>query len=236
MIIFTIYFWSLVIPVFFITFFICLLFYPFIDQKTFSRLYEKIPAYLLLNAMMICNIWSFSIYDRRRDKSWENKQYIIVANHVSFIDSMIISISVPLKKKFMIGKIFTKIPLFGWLSKMSGHVAADRHDPELNKTAVERAIKTIDKNCSFALFPHGYRVENINDFRTFKTGAFRIAHETGIPILPVTLIGTNIAMPIGKGEVNPADIVVIIDEPFYVENNNYSYYVEKTKDIIQSNL
>lgn len=229
----TIYFWSLSVICLLVTSVTCLILYPFIDQKTFARVYEIMTGYVMLYLMIIPGFWSLKITDHRQDKSWDNKRYVIVANHVSFVDSLISSV-ICLKKKYMIGHIFTKIPIFGWLAKTAGFVYADRNRPDINRDAVDRAIETMKDGCSFWLYPEGRR-ELPGQLGEFKTGAYRIAKATGLPILPITMKNTEKGMRFG-GIVGFADMEIIIDEPFYVDNTNYKFYIEKTKEIIRSRL
>jgi 1-acyl-sn-glycerol-3-phosphate acyltransferase len=236
----TIYFWSLAIPVLLFTYFVCIICYPFENEKGFARIYETLTAKTMIFFMTVPGFWTVKVTDLRQDKSWhENtgleKQYIIIANHVSYIDSMITPM-IDLKKKYMIGNLFTKIPVFGWLTRCSGFVTADRNDPVLNRTAVERAIQAINKDrCSFTIFPEGRRSLTPYKFDKFHTGAFRISKATHIPILPVTLKGTYEGMRF-RGIVGFSNIEMIIHEPFKVTDEDYSKCIEKSKAIIGSAL
>jgi 1-acyl-sn-glycerol-3-phosphate acyltransferase len=227
------YFWFFTVLSILLVTPICIILYPFIDEKTFSKIFICIPANIL--SFVMYPFWEIKIKDLRKNKSWD-KNYVVVANHLSFIDSLIISFVVPVKMKFMIGNIFTKIPLFGWMVKMAGYVTADINDPELNKNAVERAVKTIKKDdSSFTLFPEGRRQLKSYTFETFKTGAYRISRETNLSILPITLDGTVEAMGFGA-IVNYAKIKIFIDEPFDVVDNDYQKYINKTKEIMLTHL
>ena len=236
----TIYFWSLSVVSLLSTFFTCLIFYPFVDQKTFSRTYELLTGGIMLYIMS--PIWKLTVKDKRKDKSWsyevkgekKDKQFIIIANHMSFIDSLI-TVVIPVKKKFMIGKTFTKAPVFGWLTLKSGFVPAEKGNPEVNKHAVEKAIETLKDGCSFQIYPEGQRELTPYQFEKFKTGAFRIASETNLEILPITINGAYEALRF-RGIAGLANIVISIDEPFKVKNDDYDFYIEKTKDIISSRL
>ena len=88
--------------------------------------------------------------------------------------------------------------------------------------------------CSFMIFPEGRR-ELPTELGEFKTGAYRIARTTNLPILPLTLKNTEKGMRFGA-IVGFADMEIIIDEPFYVENEDYKLYVEKTKGIMRSHV
>lgn len=229
----TVYVWTAMAISMIVTMPICLVLYPFLSQKKISRIYEKIPAVIVFTVMR--PFWKLQIYDLRKEKSW-TEQYIITANHLSFLDSLVLAHVIPLEKKFMVGRGFQKIPIFGRLSELSGHVPADLNDPEVNKSAVPRAVQTIQKDSSsFAIYPEGRRELSPYRFEPFKTGAYRIAKITGLEILPVTLAGTYEAMRFG-GIVSPATITVWIDEPFSVCSEDYSKYIQKNQEIITKNL
>lgn len=235
----TIYFWSLSVICLLVTFVTCLILYPFIDQKTFARIYEIMTGYTMLYLMVIPGFWSLKIIDNRKDKTWTDeygnaKRFVMVANHLSMIDSLVVSVF-PLKKKFMIAHIFTRIPIFGWLARNAGFVYADRNKPDLNRDAVDRAIISMKDGCSFFIYPEGRREIIPYQLDEFKTGAYRIAYATKLPILPLTLRNTEKGMRFGA-IIGFADMEIIIDEPFYVETTNYPYYIEKTKKIISSHV
>jgi len=232
----TIYFWSLSVVGVLASTVVCLMAYPFVQQKTFSRLYEIVAGYIILYGMTIPGIWSLKITDLRKNKSFE-ENYIIIANHVSFIDSLI-AVVLPFKKKFMIGKIFTKIPVFGWLSIISGHVPVDNKDKSTTIDAVDRAVKSIQlDNSSFMMYPEGKRSKNAFKLLPFKSGAYRIAQRTGLTILPVTLKGTNVGMKFGA-ICSPASMEMVIGEPFKVKPgwDNVSKAITHSRVIIQQNM
>ena len=235
----TVYFWLLTIPSLLFTFLICLCVYPFVDEKTFASTYESIMGQTLLAAMVVPGFWKINIVDLRQDKSWKkpngyDKRFVIIANHLSYVDSLI-SVLIPLKKKFMMAHTFSRVWIFGFLTRNAGYVTAERGNAELNKTAVDRAVDTINKDlCSFEIYVEGKRESIPYVFEQFKTGAYRIARQTDLQILPVTLKGTYEAM---HGiVVGRAEITVYIDEPFTVEDENYSFYIEHSKNIFTKNL
>ena len=85
-------------------------------------------------------------------------------------------------------------------------------------------------------YPEGQRNNNPKELLPFKTGAYRIARETKVPILPIALKNTGKAMPIG-GLVNFADIKMIIGEPFHVESvDQIPHLIEGTRDFLLKHL
>ena len=235
----TVYFWVLTVPCLLFTFAVCLCIYPFVDEKTFARTYESLMGHTLLMFMVLPGFWKINIVDLRQDKSWTNpggseKRFIVVANHLSYVDSLI-SVLIPLKKKYLMGRVFSNLPIFGFLTRNAGYVTAERGNVELNKTAVDRAVDAINKDlCSFQVYLEGKREDIPYVFEQFKTGAFRIARQTNLQILPVTLKGTYEAM---HGiVVGRAEITVYIDEPFTVKDEDYNFYIEHSKNIFTKNL
>ena len=235
----TVYFWGMTIPSLLFTALCCLFVYPFVDEKTFARMYESIMGFTLLKAMTLPGFWKINIVDLREDKSWKkpngyDRRFVIIANHLSYVDSLI-SVLIPLKKKFMMAHTFSRVWIFGFLTRNAGYVTAEKGNIELNKTAVDRAVDTINKDLSsFQVYPEGAREKVPYVFDQFKTGAYRIARQTDLQILPVTLKGTYEAM---HGiVVGRAEITVYIDEPFTVDDENYPFYIEHSKNIFTKNL
>lgn len=230
----TVYFWSLTGVSILISFFTCLFVYPFVDQKTYARIFEKLSGTMMLYSMVIPGFWRVTIYDYREDPTWGDKRYVIVANHISFMDSLITSIF-PLKKKYMMGRIFARVPVFGWIVKTAGFILVDNKDETTLFNAVDKAVETMKDGCSFMIYPEGKRTPG--HLEKFKTGAYRIAQRTGVPILPICLKGTNIGMPIG-GLVSPANIEIFIGEPFKVGEKwgDVISGIERTREFISEHL
>lgn len=235
----TAYFWSISILALLITFPIYMILYLFMNQKSLARFYEFFPGFIILNAMLVPGFWTLKYKDLRKDKNWDGKRYVIVANHLSFIDSLVLS-TLPVKKKYMIGKIFTKIPIFGTMGLLSGYVPVDRNAPNkmssLENSGVHRAVETIRDGSGFCIFPEGMRNPTPGRLLPFKSGAYYIAFMSDVPILPVCLKGTEKAMPIG-GMVDYGEIEVVIGEPFSVEAaEDIPQLINRTQNFLYNHL
>ena len=217
------------------TFLICLILYPFISQKTMAKIYEVIPRYAALYSMTLPGFWTITLTDLRKNKKWNtDDQYVIVANHMSLLDSPLL-VLLPLTKKFMVARIFSQIPVFAWLCRQSGYIFVDRNDKTTTINAVDRAIETIGDGSSFCIFPEGIREKVPYQFEKFKTGAFRIAYRKQIPILPITIYGSERAIHLGP-LADTAHIHLFINDPFPVEDEDYDKYIEKTRNIMLENI
>ncbi len=212
----TIYLGLVLILTFLISIPILAVCYPFVDEKTFARINEVIGGTLLLKAMTIPGFWSFKITDLRKNKDFDGR-YIIISNHASFIDFILIC-QFPNYKKFIMAEKFTKIPIFGTICKGCGHVFVDRFKRNTTQVALDKCIDSMKDGCSFVMFPEGRRSENPYKLLPFKTGAFRLSQRTGVPILPVVIKGSGEAMPVGD-ICHLANIELVVGEPIQIESD-----------------
>jgi 1-acyl-sn-glycerol-3-phosphate acyltransferase len=117
---------------------------------------------------------------------------IIISNHQSLIDILVLNC---LGYRFKwISKIEnTKVPVLGWYLRMAGYITVDRNDDESKAEMLARSYKCLKDGTSIMIFPEGTRINSGIGY--FKRGAFQLALETGLPILPVILDGTREILP-----------------------------------------
>lgn len=123
-----------------------------------------------------------SPHDRRR-------QYIFVANHISYLDIPVIirSVQQPLR---ILGKAeMAKVPLFGFIYRNAA-IMVDRNSPENRARSVRILKSVIRRGISIFIFPEGTFNETPQPLTTFYDGAFRIAIETQTPIKPILFLDT----------------------------------------------
>jgi len=135
-------------------------------------------------------LWKFSISgdvppDPRRP-------YVVIANHESFVDILLIS-HIPMEMKWMSKSEFFKIPFVGWAMRMVGDIRLERGDKKSGIRALQECRDRLDKHVSVMIFPEGTRSKS-GELQEFKTGAFRLAIDAGAPILPVAVSGTRDAL------------------------------------------
>lgn len=119
------------------------------------------------------------------EKPIPKKSYMFIANHTSMIDIMLMLVAV--KNPFVfVGKAeLAKIPLFGFFYKRTC-ILVDRGDAESRKKVFIRAQKRLKQGLSICIFPEGLVPEEDIDLAPFKDGAFRLAINHKIPIVPLT--------------------------------------------------
>lgn len=135
-------------------------------------------------------LWTFSVSGTVPDDP--RHPYIVVANHESFVDMLLIS-HVPMEMKWLSKSEFFKIPFMGWAMRLVGDIRLERGDKKAGIQALQDCRDRLRKRVSVMIFPEGTRSKT-GALQEFKTGAFRIAVEDGTPILPMAVLGTRDAL------------------------------------------
>ena len=147
----------------------------------------------------IARLWSKIIligmgfnYSIEGDEVFEDgKSYMLVANHTSMTDIMLMLIAVKNHPFVFVGKKeLAKIPIFGFIYKRVC-ILVDRANSKSRYQVFERAQKRIHQGLSICIFPEGGVPEEHIVLDEFKDGAFRIAIEHGLPIVPMVLFNNK---------------------------------------------
>jgi 1-acyl-sn-glycerol-3-phosphate acyltransferase len=142
-----------------------------------------------------------------------NGSYIFVSNHLSYMDTPVVLSHVPLQFRFLAKRGLFEIPLVGTHLKQAGHIPVPREDPRAALKIMQLAAETIvNKEISLLIFPEGGRSHD-GRLRPFKEGAVYIAIKAGVPLVPMTLIGTREVLPFGSGVVLPGEVTLRILPP-----------------------
>ena len=137
--------------------------------------------------------------------------FVVVANHQSILDILLLS-RLPREMKWVAKASLFAVPWAGWMLRLAGDIPVRRGDPESGGEALARARAYLDRGMSVMVFPEGTR-STTGELLPFKTGAFRLALEAGVPVLPVAVSGTGAGMPKGGPWVRPCRAIARILEP-----------------------
>jgi len=158
-------------------------------------------------------LWLYGI--RVHMKGAENIQpgrnYVYAANHASMFDIPTVIGTIPDQIRLVLKKELTRIPFWGWALKYGGYISIDRSNPIAAQKSLEAAAEKIRKGTSVLLFVEGTRTRD-GKLQPFKRGAFALAAQSGIPILPVTINNSYKILPKGSLKVRPQDIELVIDK------------------------
>ena len=135
-------------------------------------------------------LWRFRVTGHVPDDP--RRPYVVVANHESFADILLIC-HVPMEMKWMSKSEFFKIPMLGWAMRLAGDIRLDRGDKKSGARALAECRDRLDKRVSVMIFPEGTRSKT-GELGEFKDGAFRVAVQSGVPILPLAVLGTRDAL------------------------------------------
>lgn len=142
--------------------------------------------------------------------------FILVANHESWFDVWALAGWLPFNVHFVGKKELTSIPIFGRAWRVCGHVSIDRADRDSAIESMVQAGRQIkQRGLHMVLFAEGTRSPD-GRMLPFKKGPFVLAIQGGIPIVPVSIVGSRLIMPKGSFKIRRGNIAVNIGEPISV--------------------
>jgi 1-acyl-sn-glycerol-3-phosphate acyltransferase len=170
------------------TFVIWLLALPFDRNRT---LIHWLLSYQSLVLSMLIPIWKLKI--EGREKIIKGTTYVIISNHQSLIDTLMINC---IRYRFKwISKIENlKLPVLGWYIRMAGYLTVNRGNEESKVEMLEKALDFLKQGISIMIFPEGTRSTD-KQVGFFKRGAFQLAITARVSILPVLIDGTGDILP-----------------------------------------
>jgi len=124
----------------------------------------------------------------------KGKNYIVVCNHRSFMDVPVTSPGIPGANKTIAKIEMSRIPLFGIIYKR-GSVLVDRKNDESRKKSYTAMKEVLEMGLHMCIYPEGTRNKSNQPLKEFKDGAFRLAIETGKPIIPAVIFNTSKVLP-----------------------------------------
>jgi 1-acyl-sn-glycerol-3-phosphate acyltransferase len=137
--------------------------------------------------------------------------YVCTSNHQSFLDIFAMSRQRREMKWIAKEEVF-RIPFFGLYFRLSGDIPVLRGDRESGGAALQKARWYLDRGMPVMIFPEGTRSRD-GKMGPFKPGAFRLAIEAQVPILPVAVSGSAYGMPKGSPWIRPTLVLIRVLDP-----------------------
>lgn len=147
-----------------------------------------------------------------RDRFDHARSYVFMTNHTSNLDPPIQVPLIPRRTSVMVKKELFKTPILGTAMRMGDLVPVDRGNRDAGIDAVREAKAVIEKGLNMIIYVEGKRSFD-GKLLPFKKGPFYLAMECGVPVIPITIVGTHEAMPKTRFAIKPGKVQVIFHAP-----------------------
>ncbi|NEZ03857.1 1-acyl-sn-glycerol-3-phosphate acyltransferase [Wenzhouxiangella sp. XN201] len=148
-----------------------------------------------------------------------NQSYVVVANHQSQFDIPVVYGWIGLDLRWVAKAELSRIPFVAAGCRAIGHVFIDRSDPDQARNAINRAVGHLKPGTGLMFFAEGTRSRS-GALLPFKKGAFRVAIEKQLPVLPVTVIGSRDILPAGSLRIRPGRVRLVVHQPIDTQGMN----------------
>jgi 1-acyl-sn-glycerol-3-phosphate acyltransferase len=137
--------------------------------------------------------------------------YVFVSNHQSHYDTAVLFAHLPHQLRIIAKDSLGSFPFLGWHLRRTGHILVDRKKPD--RAAVFRwADRLLAQGLALVVYPEGTRSDD-GRVKRFKPGSFQIALQAGLPVVPVSIVGTRDVMRKGALMAEPGSVRLIVHDP-----------------------
>lgn len=196
-------FWAILLP------FAALFLFPWTFIVGNVNLLYKVAMWGALNAVRLAGVRVHTVGLDRLDPA---RTYIFMSNHTSNIDPPLLMPLIPRRTSVMAKKELFSYPLLGKTMRLGSLVPVDRGNRDAGISAVRAASEVIRQGINMTIYVEGKRSFD-GKLLPFKKGPFYLAEETGVPVVPVTIVGTHYVMPKGRFSIKPGDVTLIFHDP-----------------------
>ena len=170
------------------------------------------------------------------DRFDHSKSYIFMTNHISNLDPPIEIPIIPRQTSIMVKQELFKVPILGRAMRMGELVPVDRVNRDAGIEAVRAAKAVVEKGMPMTIYVEGKRSFD-GKLLPFKKGPFYLAMECGVPVVPMTIVGTHYVMPKRRYSIKPGKVQVIFHDPIEPKDfGSRECLMEKVRAAIESGL
>jgi len=182
-----------------------------------ERFFSHYPSAIWSRLVCILSLCPVKIIGK--EKLDRKQSYIFVSNHQGAYDIFLITGYIGQPIKWVMKQSLRKIPFVGLACETGGYIFVDNSSPQAAAKTVKLAEEKLKKGASIAICPEGSRTRT-GKIGAFKKGAFQMALNLKLPIVPITINGSFDVLPIGSCLVNPHKMEMIIHDPITVDEIN----------------
>lgn len=168
---------------------------------------------------LFCRVFLLPVHVEGNEYLDPKQAYIFVPNHQSMFDIFLLLGFLGHKFKWVMKKELAKVPLVGFACKCCGFIYINRTGKSSIAESMNKADDTLRQHKSLAIFAEGTRTRT-GQLGTFKRGAFKLAVEQNLPIVPISLNGCYEAMPKGRYLVKRHPLKLIVHQPIVPDLND----------------
>lgn len=168
---------------------------------------------------LFCRVFLLPVHVEGNEYLDPKQAYIFVPNHQSMFDIFLLLGFLGHKFKWVMKKELAKVPLVGFACKCCGFIYINRTGKSSIAESMNKADDTLRQHKSLAIFAEGTRTRT-GRLGTFKRGAFKLAVEQNLPIVPISLNGCYEAMPKGRYLVKRHPLKLIVHQPIVPDLND----------------
>ena len=168
-------------------------------------------------SQLICLFLLIPVKIEGREKLHDKTSYIFVPNHQGSFDIFLIYGFIGRNFKWMMKKSLRKLPFVGKACESAGHIFVDRSGPKKVLETIRQAKDSLKDGVSLVVFPEGARTFT-GHMGYFKKGAFQLADELQLPVVPLTIVGSFNVLPRTGGFVSWHPMTLIIHKPIYPQS------------------
>lgn len=167
-----------------------------------GKIWSQLTCYLLL----------LPVHVEGREKLDKHTSYVFAPNHQGAFDIFLIYGFLGRNFKWMMKKSLRKIPFVGKACASAGHIFVDRSNPKGMLATIRQAERSLTNGVSLVVFPEGSRTQD-GSLGAFKRGAFQLADDLQLPVVPVTISGSFDVLPKSAKWVRRHRLVLTIHQP-----------------------
>jgi 1-acyl-sn-glycerol-3-phosphate acyltransferase len=196
------------------------------------------PLYRTFNWGAYAGVWLTGVRVETigRDQFDHSRSYIFMTNHVSNLDPPIQIPLIPRRSSVLVKKELFKTPILGPAMRLTSLLPVDRGNRDAGIEAVNAAKAVVAQGLNMTIYVEGKRSFD-GKLLPFKKGPFYLAEECGVPIIPMTIVGTHYAMPKGRFAIKPGRVKVIFHSPIEPKDfGSRECLMEKVRAAIESGL
>ncbi len=164
------------------------------------------------------------------------ESYIITSNHQSYVEIPALVQALPVSFRWVVKRELLRIPFFGWGLAGTGAIAIDRSNPGASLSKLEAGRSKLGRGWSILVYPEGTRTHD-GSIGPFKRGAFIMAVQAGVPILPVTVNGAYKILPRKSIAFRPGRVRVTVSPPISTKGlteSDVPDLIKRTREVIES--